>query len=239
MTCTNWKSADAPPVGIRAAVRGWVQRRGRLLLEDLRTAEVDGILPLFPRAARVLDIGAGSGWQAAYLSQHGFHVDAIDIAGGVGEDERVRDVTVYDGRRIPFADGTFDVVFSSNVLEHVPHVRDLQREIRRVVKPAGVVVHVVPSSVWRCWTSVGHLFTLSRPVRHGEHASNAFDEVLFFRRASWRTLFEETGWTIERELSNELFYTGHLLLGRSLSLRMRRALAAVLGGSCHVFVLRP
>ena len=41
-------------------------------------------------------------------------------------------VIIYNGRDLPFDDATFDVVYSSNTLEHIAHVRDFQAEIQRV-----------------------------------------------------------------------------------------------------------
>jgi SAM-dependent methyltransferase len=65
-------------------------------------------------------------------------------------------ITDYDGRRIPFPDQSFDVVFSSNVLEHIPHVESFQAEIQRILRPGGIAVHLVPSASWRVWTSLAH-----------------------------------------------------------------------------------
>jgi SAM-dependent methyltransferase len=65
-------------------------------------------------------------------------------------------VQEYDGRHLPFPDGQFDVVFSSNVLEHVEALDELLAETRRVLNPDGVAVHLMPSSAWRWWTSVAH-----------------------------------------------------------------------------------
>jgi SAM-dependent methyltransferase len=226
-------------MSVRTEVRDRVQRRAGILLKELRAAEIETVIPLLPQGGYVLDIGAGTGWQAACLSQAGFRVQAIDIPGSCPNGERLREITEYDGAHIPFPDHTFDAVFSSNVLEHVPHVREYQSEIRRVVKPGGVVIHIVPSSVWRIWTTVGHLLTFSPPTRHGEHASNAFDEVACFRREWWRRLFVEAGWHVSHESSNGIFYTGHLLCGPTLSLGVRRRIGSILGGACHIFVLRP
>lgn len=42
-----------------------------------------------------------------------------------------------DITRLPFADGTFDAVFCSHVLEHIPDDRAAMRELRRVMSPRG------------------------------------------------------------------------------------------------------
>jgi SAM-dependent methyltransferase len=132
-------------------------RRGFLsLLESLREDEIRKMLPLLGTRGRLLEIGAGSGWQARELSAQGFTVDAIDIETSEYRVARVWPVVEYDGVRIPFPDGTFDVVFSSNVMEHIPHVEEFQSEILRVLKAGGVAVHAMPSFSWRLWTTVAH-----------------------------------------------------------------------------------
>ena len=145
----------------------------------------------------------------------------------------------YDGYTLPFGDREFEIVYSSNLLEHVPHLVDFQREIHRVLRPGGCVVHVLPSSSWRFWTNVTHVIRYrSWPLPHGEHAANAFDEIIRFSRREWRRIFRATGWTVAAELPNRLFYTGNSILDARLSIGVRTRLSAVLGSSCNIFVLR-
>jgi SAM-dependent methyltransferase len=126
------------------------------LLEQLRRTELEQVRAHFVPGARVLDFGGGSGFQAAIIASWGCDVSSIDIAGRPPEPKRYFDVIDYDGTTIPFADATFDVVFSSNVLEHVAHLPRLLGELRRVMKPAGTAIHVLPSPAWRFWTIVTH-----------------------------------------------------------------------------------
>ena len=123
-------------------------------LDTLRTAEIDKVLPLFPPGARILEIGAGTGKQALELQQHGFDVTAIEIPDSNYAANRVYPIVDYDGRHIPLPDGTFDVVFSSNVLEHVPDLKQMHAEIRRVLKPSGICIHILPTHTWRFWTTL-------------------------------------------------------------------------------------
>ncbi|HWS73293.1 MAG TPA: class I SAM-dependent methyltransferase, partial [Thermoanaerobaculia bacterium] len=60
----------------------------------------------------------------------------------------------YDGIHIPFPDASFDFLFSSNVLEHVRALPELLAETKRVLRPEGVAIHIVPSATWRLWTSI-------------------------------------------------------------------------------------
>jgi SAM-dependent methyltransferase len=102
----------------------------------------------------VLEVGGGNGLQARTLADAGLDVVSIDIESA--GDTMFYPVQIYDGRAIPFEAGSFDYVFSSNALEHVENIEDLLRETARVLKPGGVAIHIVPTALWRFWTSVAH-----------------------------------------------------------------------------------
>lgn len=123
-------------------------------LHTLRAQELRQIVAQFPPGASVLEIGAGTGAQALALSHLGFRVTAIDLPQSGYSEHRVYPVEDYDGLNLPCADHSLDLVYSSNVLEHVRDLVPLQREIRRVLKPTGYCVHVLPTTSWRFWTSV-------------------------------------------------------------------------------------
>lgn len=122
----------------------------------MRSAELTLAMPLLPAGGRILELGAGDGWQASLLAQHGFTVTALDVANPTTSGAQYVPVTLYDGRTIPFPDGSFDAVFSSNVLEHVKDFDRIQAELARVLTTNGVAVHCVPSATWRFWTTLGH-----------------------------------------------------------------------------------
>jgi len=209
-------------------------------LELIRLCELESVARLLPPTGRLLEIGAGTGWQSKTLAAKGYDVQAIDVSTSNLLAHRVWPVIDYDGVHIPFEDGTFDVVYSSNVLEHIPHVRAFQRELHRVLTPGGLAIHVVPSGSWRWWTNITHVLKCWTPPRaHGEHAGNALTEIRYFSRRYWQRLFESNGWVVATYQSNALFYTGHSAMDLRLSISSRRALSRVLGGSCHIFVLKP
>ncbi len=123
-------------------------------LDALRVAEIDRIVPLFPPGARVLEVGAGTGKQAFELKRRGFEVTAIEIPDSNYAAQRVLPIVDYDGATIPLPDASVDVVFSSNVLEHVHDLARMHSEIRRVLKPGGTCIHVLPTHTWRFWTTL-------------------------------------------------------------------------------------
>lgn len=122
---------------------------------------------LLPQS-RVLELGAGTGAQARELRQAGFDVVAIDVPQSDYASSRVAPVIDYDGHHIPFEDGTFDVVYSSNVLEHIPDLQSAFAEIVRVLRPGGYCIHVLPTHTWRFWQTL---------------ASYPFAALSFFRLA--------------------------------------------------------
>jgi SAM-dependent methyltransferase len=126
-------------------------------VRDLRRLELEAVRGFLPAPPKLLlEIGAGSGVQARALHEAGFEVSAIDVKEAGAADLPAFPVQVYDGRRIPFPDAHFDVVYSSHTLEHIAPLDDFQREIQRVLKKDGIAVHVMPSDTWRVWTSVAH-----------------------------------------------------------------------------------
>ncbi len=96
---------------------------------------------------RILDLGSGPGHYTAALERAG----AIVVAADLGEADIAQVVEkgmpglVADAARLPFPDGAFDGVFSSNLVEHVPDVGPLFDEIQRVVKVGGWA--------WVSWTN--------------------------------------------------------------------------------------
>jgi SAM-dependent methyltransferase len=127
-------------------------------LDRVRRVELGSARALFPVGASVLEIGGGNGYQAAVLASWGMQVVSIDIDIQGSWIDRFFNVCGYDGKTLPVADGTVDVIFSSNVLEHIVEANLLQlfAEMRRVLAPMGFAVHLMPTPVWRFWTIVAH-----------------------------------------------------------------------------------
>ena len=125
-------------------------------LHVIREFEYKEIVKQFDHGARILEIGGGTGYQAKRLTEDGYVVDSIDIPNSNYADQLEFPVRPYDGRNIPFSDNTFDIVFSSNVLEHVLDLPHLHAEMKRVLKPGGRCVHLMPTGAWRFWTNVAH-----------------------------------------------------------------------------------
>lgn len=125
-------------------------------LERLRDIEVESIKHWFKPGMDVLEIGGGNGYQASIIASWGCKVSSVDLADRPASPQYYYAVQAYDGEHLPFPDSTFDIVFSSNVLEHIPNLPGIFLEMRRILKPDGCAIHILPSSSWRLWTSISH-----------------------------------------------------------------------------------
>jgi SAM-dependent methyltransferase len=126
------------------------------LRERIRCSELEFARRYIPDAARVLELGGASGLQALVLHQWGNDVASVDIS--LPARPPYYPVQLYDGRHLPFPSASFDVVFSSNVLEHVDDLGSFLAEAVRVMRPSGIMVHIVPGATWRFWTNITHYF---------------------------------------------------------------------------------
>lgn len=133
-------------------------------LERLRLYELERVLEHAPAHGRVLEVGAGSGFQSRELVRRGFEVEAVDLPSSAYASTRVFPIRDYDGVALPFPDASFDWVFSSNVLEHVPDLSSFLTEIRRVLRPQGCAIHVLPTATWRLWTTLSHYPLIAKLV---------------------------------------------------------------------------
>jgi SAM-dependent methyltransferase len=94
----------------------------------------------------VLDVGCGHGLVHAYLNGSGYQLTGIDVAESAIQAARQINphVTydVYDGSRLPYADKSFDIVFTICVMHHVPVTQwnSFVVEARRVLRPGGIFV---------------------------------------------------------------------------------------------------
>ncbi|MFF4208653.1 class I SAM-dependent methyltransferase [Streptomyces sp. NPDC001796] len=98
---------------------------------------------------RVLEIGLGQGAESEQLIRRGALWTGIDLTETSVERVRTRltqrglpweGLHHADVRELPFAAGSFDLVFSHGVLHHVPDILTAQREIHRVLRPGGDLV---------------------------------------------------------------------------------------------------
>ncbi|MCP4358574.1 MAG: class I SAM-dependent methyltransferase [Chloroflexi bacterium] len=93
-----------------------------------------------PSSRMILDLGCASGWNMSRFGQYGRASFGIDVV-----PERVQlalhhgPVAVASGLELPFADEIFDLIYIQHVLHHIGDVRQALGEVRRCLKPSGVL----------------------------------------------------------------------------------------------------
>ena len=114
---------------------------------------------------KILELGCGIGYYSAFLSKISTEVTATDLeiidssthSPGLQITRdflsalNIKNVTVIhaSAEELPFEDNTFDLVFSSHVIEHVPDPNKAVLEINRVLKQGGINFCVVPTTTDR------------------------------------------------------------------------------------------
>jgi len=105
-----------------------------------------GLIPFEElRGKDVLEIGCGTGVHARLLAQAGARLSAVDLTPTAVELTRRRlelaglsaDVREADAERLPYADGSFDFVWSWGVIHHSENTDRVIGEIARVLRPGG------------------------------------------------------------------------------------------------------
>jgi SAM-dependent methyltransferase len=123
---------DAPEISVPYE---W-ERRRKLLLAEVRAGE------------HVLDLGCGAGDFLGALRAAGAEPVGVEIAQAAVERARTNvpgaDVRLLEDGVIPAGHGDFDLVWCSEVLEHIPDVAEALHEVRRVLKPGGRLLLTVP-----------------------------------------------------------------------------------------------
>jgi ubiquinone/menaquinone biosynthesis C-methylase UbiE len=111
--------------------------------------------------ARVLDIGCGDAGVIVAFAETGAQISGIELdrksltrAKVRAEEHGVRaGLLAGVAEHLPFEDGTFDLVILDNVLEHVVHRERTLDQIRRVLRPGGLLYMVTPKpfSMYSLW----------------------------------------------------------------------------------------
>ncbi|HNQ23713.1 MAG TPA: class I SAM-dependent methyltransferase [Phycisphaerae bacterium] len=120
-------------------------RRGGGLEFEMEAAWVRRHLP--HSITRVLDIGCGRG-DLFHLVEHARVVGVDHLLEGLTlTQQRFADVGLVcaDACRLPFADGSFDVVTAQHVIEHLPEPDVAARECCRVLRPGGILLLLTPN----------------------------------------------------------------------------------------------
>ncbi len=164
----------------------WIVRH---LVHGALEVRAEKITQLFedqlPPGSRILDLGGGWGFYDAPLRKRGHEHLVLDV---VNPGYQKAPVVLYDGRKIPFPDQSFDVTILVTMLHHVPDPQELFAEVRRVTRGKVVVVE----DLYR--HAVGRFWTICRDrLLNVEFAAHPHQ---FRKDGEWREFFRSAGFNV-------------------------------------------
>ena len=175
----------------------WYTGRRKILSEFVETISRQ----VTDRRPRILDVGCGTGANLLMLSKYG-EAEGVDIS----EDalafcrERGLDrVRLGAGEKLPYDDGTFDLVTAFDVVEHMDDDLAGLREMRRVLRPGGRVLLFVPTFMF--------LWGLQDEVSNHRRR---------YRLPELRRVLEQAGFEIERTTYANITFFLPILMMRQL-----------------------
>lgn len=151
-----------------------------------------------PAHTRVLDVGGGTGIIAQAIKDlFGVaHVTSVDVEGRFLKSLDI-ETRIYDGVKLPFADGSFDCVTFSNVLHHVPPSGRscLMRECARVAGAGPIYIkdHLAASRLDHARLLVLDLM--------GNVPFGGMVKASYLTAEDWRLLAAAPGYRIDRKIS--------------------------------------
>ena len=178
----------------QAEDRHWWYRGRRTVLDGV----IAGLgLPADPR---ILDAGCGSGRFMVELAKLGTvtGVELSDTSVVLARERQLGEVISGSVLEMPFADDSFDLAVSLDVIEHLEDDLGALRELRRTIAPGGALLVTVPAYQW-LWS--GH-----DEINHHHRR---------YTRRSLQRVAEQAGWRQVRTT-----YFNSLLLPVAILLRV-------------------
>jgi SAM-dependent methyltransferase len=137
-----------------ALTHHWIEATGPATYRagKLATQEIGALLK--PLGRRVLDVGCGFAGTLLHLSADGAHGVGLEYdRGSLALAKKRMDLHGVrglaflsgDGFRMPFEDGSFDLVIATDVLEHVPNRNQMLSEMARVLRSGGLMYLAFPN----------------------------------------------------------------------------------------------
>lgn len=127
----------------------FIYKKGKINKIEKEEKALFGLLPKDPEGKRLLDIGCGVGDIAYYLKRRGFSVKGIDFSKVAVQKSKEKGIDAgicdVDQVGLPFEGDSFDVIWATDVIEHVFDPMNLISEMARVIKPSGEIFITVPN----------------------------------------------------------------------------------------------
>lgn len=152
MNLRRKSSAGYEPSSERVTEEAYLSSEGDFLIYLFHLATYDFTLP-HVQGKRVLDFGCGTGYGAHRIAPSCASVLGVDVSTEAvsyaqsrysAANLEFRTLPPVEEEALPFTDGSFDVVLSFQVIEHVPSPAAYLSEVRRVLADDGVFIVATP-----------------------------------------------------------------------------------------------
>lgn len=111
-----------------------------------------------------LDVGCRDGHQTRWLRGRGYTVTSIDV-----ESDFVDAQIVDANARLPFDDNSFDLIWSSEVIEHLADPAFSLDELRRVARPGGEIIMTTPNSYMVLFRALAAVGLTPKKIQRDDH----------------------------------------------------------------------
>lgn len=147
------------------------------------------------KTGKLLDIGCGEGAFALFLDDK-YNYYGIDISSqkiNAAKQIGLRVVCCDLDQGIPFKNEYFDIAVAGEVIEHLPNVSNILKEVHRVLKSDGIFIGSTPNA-----TNLSYLLNqLFKPMLSGKRKLGGYLGHLYvFDRSQLEALFEINGFKI-------------------------------------------
>lgn len=240
------------------------------ILHDIRLFELEYVLRKLKlgKEKKILDFGAGDGFLVDKFQEIGYY-DTLGLEILDSNYKLSKKIITYDGKLSSFPiNEKFDVIFSSNVLEHVKNIDQYLIYFNERIVSNGVQIHIVPTHFWKFYNSLFYYYSVckfifskkifnrksdSKAVYKSRINNNLKQNPLFIgRHGSRGSTFEEFilfNPKEYRKILNDnnfdffdfkipLVYSGHYFFGSFFSLKFREIISKYVGYSCHCFIIK-
>lgn len=169
---------------------------------------LERIVGLRQPPASLLEVGCAGGHFLLLARDRGFAVRGVEISEWAAAQARERyrlEVATGTLEQVGFTDEQFDIIYLKDVLEHVRHPAGFLAECRRILRPGGLLVVLVPNYIntpmMRLYVAVWTRSPRLRRLVWGKRGHYLLDKPFHlyeFTRVTLRALLEKAGFSIAR-----------------------------------------